>query len=90
MTSRLSIVKKTSTLPNEMIHIMFKCVVHLHGHWKKMVPFTKPFIFTNLSNDNKFHSYTWWSINDIQEHHFSHQVNNHHISNEDLVFLGYV
>jgi len=32
MTSRSSIVEKTNTLPNEMIHITPKCIVHLRGH----------------------------------------------------------
>jgi hypothetical protein len=29
-------------------------------------------------------------INDIQSHHLMHQVNNHHINNEDLIFSGHV
>ncbi len=60
MTFQLSIVEKTGTLPNQMIHIMLKCVVHLHGHQNKMVPFMKPSIFVNFSNGAKFR----WLIND--------------------------
>jgi hypothetical protein len=40
---------KTGTFPNEMIHIMPRCVVHLHGHYNKMVPFMKPFILAILA-----------------------------------------
>ncbi len=54
MISRSFIVKKTSTLFNEMIHIMPKCTMHLHGDWNKMVPFIKPFIFVDLNNGVKF------------------------------------
>jgi hypothetical protein len=64
MTSQSSIVKKTSTLPNQMIHIMFKCVVHLHGHRNKVMPFMKPSIFVNFNNETKFR----WLTNDIQSH----------------------
>jgi hypothetical protein len=59
-------------------------------HRNKMVPFIKLSIFMDLSNDIKFRSYTWWSINDIQRNRFLRWVNNHHINNEDLVFSGYV
>ncbi len=60
MTFRSSIVeKKTSTLLDEMIHIMFKCAMHLHGRWNKMVPFMKPSIFVDLSNGTKFRSCTY-------------------------------
>ncbi len=41
MTSRLSIVKKTSTFLDEKIHITLECVVHFHGHQNKMVPLMK-------------------------------------------------
>jgi hypothetical protein len=54
MTSQTFIVEKTSTLPNETIHITLGCVVHLHGHWSKMVPFLKPSIFVDLNNGAKF------------------------------------
>jgi hypothetical protein len=59
MTSWSSIMEKTSTFPNETIHITLECVVHLHGHWNKMVPFLKPFIFVDLNNGAKFRSYTY-------------------------------
>jgi hypothetical protein len=36
MTSQPSIMKKTSTLLNKMIYIMFECTMHLHGHQNKM------------------------------------------------------
>jgi hypothetical protein len=50
----LSIVEKTGTLPNEMIHIVSRCVVHIHGHWNKMMPFMKSFILADLNNGVKF------------------------------------
>jgi hypothetical protein len=59
MTSQLSIMEKTSILLDEMIHIMPECIVHLHGHWNKVVPFMKLFIFINLSNGAKFCNYTY-------------------------------
>jgi hypothetical protein len=31
-------MEKAGTLPNEIIHITFKYVVHFHGHHNKMVP----------------------------------------------------
>jgi hypothetical protein len=79
-------VEKIGTLPNQMIHIMFKCVVHLHGHRNKVVPFMKPSIFANFSNSAKF----YWLINDTQSHHLSHWVNHHHIDNKNLVLSNYV
>ncbi len=74
-----------STLPHEMIHITFKCIMHLHGHWNKVVPFLKPFIFADLSNGAKFCNCNYWLINDTQSYRFSHWVSNHHIDNENLV-----
>jgi len=50
MTSQSSIVEKTSTFPNETIHIPPRCVVHLHGHWNKTVPF----ILVDFNNGIKF------------------------------------
>jgi hypothetical protein len=85
-----SIMERTSTLPNETIHITPKCVVHLHDYQNKMVPFMKLSIFEDLNNDIKFHSYTYWSTNDIRSHHLSCQVSNHHINNKDLVFTNHV
>jgi hypothetical protein len=35
MTSRSFIMEKMNTLLDETIHIMPKCVVHLHGHQNK-------------------------------------------------------
>jgi len=52
-------MKRMNTLFDEMIIIMPMCVVHLHGHRNKMVPFLKPFIFVDLSNDAKFHGYNY-------------------------------
>jgi hypothetical protein len=49
MTFQLFIVEKMSTLFNEMIHITFRCIVHLHGHQNKMVPFIKPLYFWILA-----------------------------------------
>ncbi len=49
-----SIMEKTSTLLDEMIHITPKCVVHLHGHRNKMVALMKPFILADLSDGAKF------------------------------------
>jgi hypothetical protein len=90
MTSRSSIVKKTSTLLDEAIHIMPKCALHLHGHQNKMVALLKPFIFAGFSNGIRFHSYTCWLTNDTRNHHLSCWVNNHHIDNENLVLSGHV
>ncbi len=56
---------KMSTLFDEIIHITFGCVMHLHGHQNKMVPFMKPFIFTYFSNGVKFPNCTYWLSNDI-------------------------
>jgi hypothetical protein len=50
----------------------------------------KPFIFMDTNNGVKFRSYTYWSTNDIGGHHLPHRVNNHHISNEDLVLMNHV
>jgi hypothetical protein len=88
MTSWSSIVEKMGTLPNEMIHIKPECHMHLHGHWNKMVPFMKPFIHADLRIGTKFYNYT--SNNDTWSHCLLRWVNNHHINNEDLVFLGHV
>jgi hypothetical protein len=44
-------MENISTFPNEIIHITLGCVVHFHGHWNKMVPLMKPFIFVDLNND---------------------------------------
>jgi len=90
MTSRSSIVEKTSTFPTEMIHIMLGCVIHFQGHQNKMVPLLKAFIFVDLSNGVKFRNCTCWSTNDIQSHHLLHQVSKHHISNKDMVLSGHV
>ncbi len=68
MTPQSSIMEKMNTFPNETIHIMPGCTVHLHGHQNNMVPFLKPFIFANLSNGAKFRNCTCWSTNDIQNH----------------------
>ncbi len=45
----------------------------------------KPFIHADLRIGTIFRNYTYWSNNDIRSHCLSHQVNNHHIDNEDLV-----
>ncbi len=58
MTSQLSIVENTGTLPDEMIHITPECSMHLHGHQNKVVSLMKPFIFADLNNGVKFYSYT--------------------------------
>jgi hypothetical protein len=83
-------MEKTSTFLDKMIHIMFGCVMHLHGHWNKVVPLMKPSIFGDISNGTKFCNYTCWSINDTQDHRLPHWVSNHHIGNENLVFSGHV
>jgi hypothetical protein len=85
MTSQSSIVEKIGTLPNETIHIMPRCTMHLHGHRNKVVPFMKPFIFVDLSKGAKICNYTCWLINNTLIHHFLCQITNHHISDEDLV-----
>jgi hypothetical protein len=65
MTSKLSIVEKTSTLLEEMIHIISWCTLHLHGHQNKMVPLMKLFLLADLSNGAKFRNCTCCLINDI-------------------------
>jgi len=55
MTFRSSIVEKMNTFPNKIIHIMPRCVVHLHGHWNKIVPLMKPSVLVDLNNGVKFH-----------------------------------
>jgi hypothetical protein len=35
-------MEKTNTLPYETIHITFRCAMHLHGHWDKVVPHMNP------------------------------------------------
>ncbi len=90
MTSRSSIVEKTGTIPDEMIHITFKCTMQLHGHQNKVVPLMKSSILADLSYDVKFCSCTCWSTNDIGSHCLLRWVSNHHISNEDLVLSDHV
>jgi hypothetical protein len=90
MTSWSSIVDKMGMLPDKTIHIMPECIVHLHGHRNKVMPFMKPFIFANFSNGAKFRNCTCWSTNDIRSHYFPRWISNHHIGNEDLVLLGHV
>jgi hypothetical protein len=90
MTSWLSIMEKTNTLPNEMIHITLKCAMHPHGYRNKVVPIMKPSILANFNNDTKFQSRTYWSINDICSHHLPCRVNNHHIDNKNLILMIHV
>jgi hypothetical protein len=90
MTSQSSIVEKTSTLPNETIHITPSCVFHSHGHWNKVVPLMKPSILVDFNNDAMFRSCTCWLTNDIQRHHFPHWVSNYYIGNKDLVLSNHV
>ncbi len=61
-------MEKMNTLPHETIHIMPRCVMHLYGHRKKVVPLLKPFIFMDLSNGIKFRNCTYWLINDTWNH----------------------
>jgi hypothetical protein len=56
-----SIMEKTCTFLDEMIHIMLGSVVHLHDHWNKMMPF----IIIDLNNSVEFRNYICWSTNDI-------------------------
>jgi hypothetical protein len=58
MTYYLS-MEKISTLPNEIIHIIFGCAMHLHGHRNKMVPLMKPSILADLNYDVKLRNYTY-------------------------------
>jgi hypothetical protein len=83
MSSQLFILEKTSNLLDETIHIMLGCVMHLHGHRNKMVPFLKPSIFVDLDNGARFRSCNYWSTNDIQKQLC--QVSNHQIDKENLV-----
>jgi hypothetical protein len=50
---------KMGKLLDETIHIMLECVVHLHGHRNKVVPFTKASILADLSNGVKFYNCTY-------------------------------
>jgi hypothetical protein len=59
MTSWSFIVKKMGTFLDETIHIIPKCVMHLHGHQNKVVPFMKPFILVDLNNGAKFCNYIY-------------------------------
>jgi len=90
MTSQLSIMEKTITLLDKTIHIMFECVMNLHDHQNKVVLFMKPFIFVNPSNGTNLCNCTYSSTNNIHNHHFSCQVNNHHIDKKDLVYTSHV
>ncbi len=90
MTSQLSIVEKMSTFFNETIHIMFKCVVHLHCYRNKMIPLMKPSTLANFNNSAKFHNYTCWSTNDTRNHCLLCPVNNHHIGNKNLILTSHV
>ncbi len=90
MTSWSSIMEKKNTLLNETIHITFGCVVHLHGHWDKVVPHMKPSILADLSNGVKFHNCICWLTNDIWSHYLSCWISDHHINNEDMVLSGHV
>jgi hypothetical protein len=46
--------EKNEHTPYETIHIMLKCLMHLHNHWNKSMSFMKPSILTNLNNDINF------------------------------------
>jgi hypothetical protein len=81
---------KTITLPDKTIHIMLGCVMHLHGHQNKVVPFMKPFILVNPSNGTNFCNCTYSSTNNIHNHRLSCQFNNDHIDKKDLVFMSHV
>jgi hypothetical protein len=43
-----------ATFFNETIHIMPGCIMHLHGHWNKVMPLMKPFILVDFSNALNF------------------------------------
>ncbi len=90
MTFQLFIVEKMGTLFDETIHITLGCAMHLHCHQNKVVPFMKPTILVDFSNGIKFHSYTCWLTDDIQNHYLLHWINNYHIGNKNLVFSGHV
>jgi hypothetical protein len=64
MTFQSSIVEKMGTFLDETIYIMLGYVMHLHGHWNKMVPLMKPSMLADLNNGAKFHNCTCWLIND--------------------------
>jgi hypothetical protein len=42
-------MEKMGTFHDKMIHITPRCVVDLHSHWNKMVPFMKPFTVVDLT-----------------------------------------
>ncbi len=70
MTSQSSIVKKIGTIPDETIHITHECTMHFHGHWNKVVPLMKLYLFIDLNNGIKFWSCICWSTSDTQNHRF--------------------
>jgi hypothetical protein len=53
-------MKKTNTLFNETIYIMFKCVIHLHGHRNKVMPVMKPSILATI---------VFYTIANLKFHH---------------------
>ncbi len=69
---------------------MPKCVVHLHDHQNKEVPFMKPSIFADFSNGAKFHYYTYWSTNDTHNYYLSCQDSDDHIGNKYMVLMNHV
>jgi hypothetical protein len=90
MVFQLSIVTNTNVVPNQMICITLGCIVHLYGHWNKMMLLMKPFILVDLSNGTKFYNYTYCSTNDTHNHYLSCRVKNHHINKKDLIFTSHV
>ncbi len=68
MTSQSTIVEKMNTLLDETINITPECVMHLHDHRNKVVPFMKPSILINLNNGVKFYNYIYWSTNDTRSY----------------------
>jgi hypothetical protein len=90
MTSQSFTVEKTSTILDETIHIMPKCIVHLQGHRNIVVPLMKLYILADLNNGVKFRNCTYKSTNDTRNPCFLHWVNNHHIDNKDMVLAGHV
>jgi hypothetical protein len=82
-------MEKMSTFLDKTIHIMPGCVMHLHDHQNKMVPFMEPYIFADLSNGVKFRNCTCWSTNDTHSHYLLCWVNNHHTGNKDLILMNH-
>jgi len=70
MIFQLSIMEKMDGFFSGMTHIVPRCAMHFHGHWNKVVPLMKLYLFIDLNNGIKFWSCICWSTSDTQNHRF--------------------